>query len=170
MSSTFTFTSTATFTRTHAKKISYRVAADLKRMQRYYGKPSDKEIEDFETELIELITAGYLETITYGFKRNDNWISPTLCYTALSLVNPDNDDNPGQIPAHADVKGASFYSYLTPSSAWSHLSSSEQAIFEDSLPFKRGYATEPGVDGFLQPDLVYTAGGRGVQRKTLRSW
>ena len=48
MSSTYSDTGSQTFTRTHAKRISYRVATDLKRMQRLYGRPTDGAIEEFE--------------------------------------------------------------------------------------------------------------------------
>ncbi|RYE37335.1 MAG: hypothetical protein EOP48_28935, partial [Sphingobacteriales bacterium] len=78
MSFSFTYSQTQTFTATHAKHISSKVAADLKRVQRFYGVPSDSSINDYETELIELLKKGYLGTVTYGFKREDKWIEPTL--------------------------------------------------------------------------------------------
>lgn len=170
MSSTYTHTGSQTFTRAHAKRISYRVATDLKRMQRLYERPTDDWIEKYDEELVELMTAGYLETITYGYRRGNNWIEPTLRYTAFELADPGFGDDPGRIPPNANVKGASFYSYLTYSSGWDALSADQQAAFEGSLPFKRGGAPEPGIDGYLQQDLAYSAGGRGLQRETVRSW
>ena len=170
MSTTFTQTSTQTFTRAHAKKISYRVVTDLKRMQRLYGRPTDQEIVDYNEELIELLTAGYLGTITYGFRLNDKWKEPTLRYTAFELSDPGFGDDPGRVPRGADVNGATFYSYLSYSSAWSKLTSAEQATFKEDLRVQRASAPEPGVDGYLQRDLAYSAGGRGVQREMVRSW
>ena len=170
MSSTYTDTGSQTFTRLHAKKISYRVAADLKRIQRLYDVLTDQEIEDYDAELIELLTAGYLGTVTYGFRRNEKWIEPTLRYTAFELADPSFGDDPGRVPARADVSGATFYSYLTYSSAWDALSSSGRATFERSLPVKRVGAPEPSVDGYMQRDLAYSAGGRGVRREIVRSW
>ena len=170
MSSTYTRTATQTFTRAHAKRISYRIATDLKRMERLYGYPTDREIADYDGEVIELLTAGYLGTVAYGFRRNDRWIEPTLRYTAFELADPGFGDDPGRVPARAEVGGASFYSYLTYSSAWDALSPAEQAAFKQSLPVKRVGAAEPGVDGYLQRDLAYSAGGRGVQREMVRSW
>lgn len=170
MSSTYTDTGSQTFTRLHAKKISYRVATDLKRMQRLYDVLAAKEIEDYDGELIELLTAGYLGTVAYGFRRNDKWIEPTLRYTAFDLTDPGFGDDPGRVPAGADVRGATFYSYLTYSSAWNALSPSGRAAFEERLPVKRVGAPEPGVDGYVQQDLAYSAGGRGVRREIVRSW
>ena len=76
MSSTYTDTGTQTFARAHAKRISYRVATDLKRMQRLYGYPTDQNIVQYDVELVELLTAGFLERVTYGFRRGDVWIEP----------------------------------------------------------------------------------------------
>ena len=170
MSSSFTYTGTQTFTRAHAKRISFKVATDLKRMQRLYGQPTDPEIEEYELELIELVTAGYLRTVTYGYRRDDSWIEPTFRYTAFELADPGFGDDPGRVRARADISGASFYSYLTYSNAWDALSGAGQDAFKKSLPVKRGGAPEPGTDGYLQRDLSYSAGGRGLQRATVRSW
>jgi hypothetical protein len=98
MTSSFTFTDTASFTVTHARHMAAKVAADLKRMQRLYGAPSDLSIADFEAELIELMKASYLGTVTFGFRRDGAWIVPTLRYTAQDLSGAAaNDDDPGRI-------------------------------------------------------------------------
>ena len=64
-----TFTTTETFTVTHARHLASKVATDLKRIQRFYGEPSDKWINDYEDELVTLLKGGYVETVTYGFQR-----------------------------------------------------------------------------------------------------
>jgi hypothetical protein len=114
MSYSYSFTESMTFTVTHARHMAAKVATDLKRMQRFYGKPSDGSIADYETEATEMLRAGYLDTVTYGFKKDGKWIEPTLRYTARDLAGaPANDDDPGKIRPGADVGGASFYSYMT---------------------------------------------------------
>src|SRR4051812_43126141 len=114
MSYSYSYTESSTFTVTHARHMAAKVATDLKRMQRFYGHPSDTRIGQFEAEAIELIKAGYLGTVTYGFQRNGNWIEPTLRYTARDLAGASaNDDDPGRIRPGADVSGAVFKSYLT---------------------------------------------------------
>ena len=160
MSGSFSYTDSQTFTRTHSKRISFRVATDLKRMQRLYGSPTDQEIEHYELELIEFLTAGYLDTITYGFRRSDDWIEPTLQYTSFELEDPRFGDDPGRVRPNADISGASFYSYLTYSLAWSELSLTQKEVFKGTLPVSRLDAPEPGIDGYLEQDLAYSAGGR----------
>ena len=171
MSYSYTISETTTFTITHARHIAAKVATDLKRMQRFYGNPSDTRISDYETEVIALLKAGYLGTVAYGFRRNDNWIEPTLKYTAQDLINRSvSDDDPGRIRPGANIDGATFYTYLTYSSAWDSLSEAEKNAFEMSLPFQRTSAPEPGVSGYFSSDLVYSAGGRALNRESVRSY
>ena len=170
MSSTYSDTGSQTFTRAHAKRISYRIATDLKRLQRLYGRPTDGAIGEFELEVIELLTVGYLDRVTYGFRRGDDWIEPTLRYTAFELASPGFGDDPGRVRVGANVNGASFHSYLSHSDEWWAISASERDAFEETLPFRRRGEPESGIDGYLQQDRAYTAGGRGLQRATVRSW
>jgi len=171
MNYSFTFAETQTFTRTHAKHMAAKVATDLKRMQRLYGEPADSLIQDFETEAIELLKAGYLGEVTYGFRRNGYWIEPSLRYTARDLAGATaNDDDPGRIRAGADVEDANFGSFLIFTPAWDRLSPYERDDFEGHLPFRRTVDSEPGIDGYLSQDLTYSAGGRALDRATLRSW
>ena len=171
MSSSFTYTETATFTVTHARHMAAKVATDLKRLQRFYGYPSDTRIAQFETEAIELIKAGYLGTVTYGFQRNGNWVEPTLRYTARDLAGSSvNDDDPGRVRPGADVSGAVFKSYLTYSAAWHQLTSAAQEAFEATLPFSRNGTPEPGISGYLATDRTYSSGGRALDRSTVRSF
>lgn len=171
MSSSYTLTDVLTFTVTNAKHMAAKVATDLKRMQRYYDVPGDTKIAEFETELVALIKAGYLGTVTYGFKKDDKWIEPTLRYEAKDLYGMSGtDDDPGKVRPGLDVSGASFYSYLTYSSAWDELTSEEQAEFKRNLPWVRGGAPEPGINGYLTRDLTYSSGGRALNRSCVRSY
>jgi hypothetical protein len=166
----YTSTGVVTFTATHAKHLASKVATDLKRVQRFYGHPTDQEIDDYETELTLLIKDGYLETVTYGFRRGDLWIEPTLKYTARDLAGASSiDEDPGRIRPGADVGGAYFTSYLTYSSSWSLLSTAERNAYKDLLPVRRSGAPEPGVNGHMQVDRTYSAGGRALERMTVRS-
>ena len=69
-----TFTRTQTFTRSDAKYVVSKMAADLYRMQRLYGRPTDTEIENTILEVLELLYLGYLRDVHIGFKRNGNWV------------------------------------------------------------------------------------------------
>lgn len=171
MSISYTIAQTASFTVTHARHMAAKVAADLKRLQRFYGKPSNSQIADYEAEIIALLKGRYLLEVTYGFKRNGKWIEPALRYTARDLAGASaNDDDPGRVRPGANTTGASFYSFLKYNAAWSVLSAAEKDAFERGLPFQRGTASEPGVNGYLSADRIYSAGGRALDRSTVRSY
>ena len=171
MSYSYTISTTTSFTATHARHIAAKVATDLKRLQRFYGKPSDSDITDYETEIVQLLKKGYLDTVSYGYKRYGQWVEPTLFYTARDLAGARaNDDDPGKIRPGADISGASFYSYLTYSMSWYELSVDEKEAFKKCLPFQRTGAYEPGVNGYLSNDLTYSSGGRALDRASVRNY
>lgn len=171
MSSSYTYNDTVTFTLTHAKELASRVATDLKRMQRFYGQPSNSDIERYEAELIEYLKAGYLQEVCYGFKRGDNWIEPMLRYTAKDLAGLNTaSDDPGKIVPGANIDGASFYSFLVSNGAWSLLTPQQQQNFHDRLPFIRQGAPTPGISGYMVADKTYAAGGKALDRSTLKSF
>jgi len=167
--SSYTVTESQTFTITHARHMATKVAADLKRMQRFYGKPSDFKIEQFESEITQFLKRGLLGTVTYGFKRDGKWIEPTLKYTAKDLAGVSaNDDDPGRVRPGANTDGADFYTYMTYNAAWSNLSATEREQFEKELPFSRSGAPEPTVGGFLLQDKTYSSGGRALDRASVK--
>ena len=171
MSYSDTITETTTFTLTHAKHMAAKVATDLKRVQRLYGRPNDAEIADYETEVIELLKAGYLGTVTYGYRRGGDWIEPTLRFTARDLVGASaDDDDPGRIRPGANITNAAFGSYLTYSAVWGELSNSVWEHFQRTrLPFQRIGAPEPGNNGYWYWDRTYSSGGRALDRASVRS-
>ena len=169
MTYTTTHTETSTFTHTHAVHIAAKVATDLKRMQRFYGMPSDSDIADYKNEVIELMKTDCLGTVIYGFRRNKNWVEPTLRYTAQDLtVSASNDNDPGRVRPGAIVDGASFGSYLTYSENWHRLNGQQKNAILDLLPIKRTSAPAPGSSGNWVNDLNYSAGGRALHRSSLK--
>jgi hypothetical protein len=171
MSYSHTVTETTTFTITDARHMASKVSADLKRMQRFYGWPSDVQIADYEQEVVELLKAGYLRTITYGFQRGGNWIEPALRYTARDLAGAAaNDDDPGRVKPGADISGAIFYNFLTYSSLWLTLTDAQRDAFERRMPFRRTTGNEPGISGYLEADRSYSAGGRALDRTSVRNY
>lgn len=168
--SSFTSTESTTFTVTHARHMAAKVATDLKRMQRFYERPTDDHIANIETEVIELLKAGYFGTLTLGFKRNDQWIEPTLRYTALDLSGTEaTDDDPGRVRPGADTSEASFYNYHTYSSTWNALNQAQKDAFEARMPYQRTGAQEPTVNGYLETDKNYSAGGKALSRASVRN-
>lgn len=169
MSFSVTETESKTFTITHARRLASKVATDLKRMQRFYGYPSDSKIEKFEEEITQYLKHGYMEKVSYGFRKNGNWIEPTLIYRAIDIEHS-ADDDPGKFRPGRDVSGASFYSYLEYSSAWFDLSESEKEQFNNTLPLDRGTADTPGIDGYIEDDKTYSSGGKSLSRSSVRSY
>jgi len=169
MSYSYSSTESTTFTITHAKYIAAKVATDLKRIQRFYHQPSNGDIDDYEHEIVQLLKYGYLEKVTYGFKRGGNWIEPTLLYTAAQLGIAANDD-PGKVRPGKDISNSSFYSFLEYSSAWYALTETEKEEFKKPLSLKRGFANTPGISGYLEEDRTYSSGGKSLLRSSVRSY
>ena len=69
-----------------------------------------------------------------------------------------------------DISGASFYNYLTYSTAWDALPQSEKDAFKRRMPFYRTNATQPTVNGYLVNDKTYSAGGRALGRASVRAY
>ncbi len=166
---TYTLSETTTFTITHAKYIASKVHADLKRIQRFYNSPTDQEIAKYEAELSEILKAGYLKDVTYGFKKDSQWIEPTLIYTAKDLSNGAIDDDPGRIRSGMNVTGASFSSFLNYNDAWWKLSENQKSAFKLGLPIQRSTGSEPAINGYLEQDRSYSSGGKSLDRSTVRS-
>lgn len=165
-----TYTSTQSFTRTDAKYLASKVRADLTRMRRFYGSPTESRINEYEIEVIELLAEGYLGKVSYGFKRDGRWIEPSLHYRVSDLIASPANDDPGGLTASADISGASFYSFLEYSQKYLNLSTQEQERFENRLPFKRGTADEPGVDGYLVADRTYSSSGTSLARQSVKRY
>ena len=168
MTSSFTDTTTETFTATHAKRMASKVGTDLGRLRRLYPAyaPSEAYIEKLESEVIALLQSGYLGEVTYGFRKNDEWVL-ALKYHASANGDLVGDDDPGKIKRGKDLSGASFCSVLTYSPLFRALAEEGQRAYEARLPFQRTLGAEPGTgDGYWSQDLTYSAGGRSLQRST----
>jgi hypothetical protein len=167
MSTSYTLNQTETFTLVHAKHIAAKVAADLLRFTRFYRKPTIEQIDMYELELVALLKAGYLDRVTYGFKREGKWVE-ALRYHALPDGTLVSDDDPGKIRPGSDVPDESFGSYLVKSKQWDNLSQSDKEAFLATLPINRGGADEPVIEnGFWSHGQNYSAGGRGLGRSTI---
>lgn len=160
-------TGTYTQTRTHARYVAAKIAADLKRLQRLAGQgvPSDSAISNFEKEATQLLYDGYLGTVTYGFLRGGEWIA-ALQYSATSSGDI-SDQDPGGIGINEDVTGAVFSSFLTYSDKWWELSNEERRRYEESkLPFVRSIGGEP-AGRWSDFDNSYKSGDIAVDRRRL---
>lgn len=164
------YTTTDTFTITHARHIASKVATDLLRFQRFYKSPNNHWINLYEEELTILLKYDAVDTVIYGFKRNGLWTMASARYVALPGGSIRTDDDPGKIRPGFDVRSASFSSFLAYSSRWWDLSETARAQIKRELPFQRGIGSSSGLEaGHWAQDRNYSAGGRGLGRSTVRN-
>ncbi|MGZ4798552.1 MAG: HORMA-1 domain-containing protein [Acidimicrobiia bacterium] len=164
----YSFTTTATFTRTHAKHLAAKVIADLYQCSVLYDRPSPDSIDDYQTELIELLAHEYVERYEFGFKADDKRVL-TFRYKIGADGGMHGDGNAGGVYAKAIVAGASYYNMVTTSTKWGLLNPAQRTSFESGLPFQRPDGSLPADgDGYWQSDHGYNAGGVRVTRETFR--
>lgn len=167
MSESYSFTTTETFSFTHAKYIAAKVATDLSRFRRFYKEPTEELVLMYEQELTALLKEDYLDNVVYGFKRNGKWVE-ALRYHALDGGSLVGDDDPGKIRPGIDLADAHFTSYLIHNARWNNLSTSEKEKFNATLPFRREGSAEPQLEnGVWSTGHDYSAGGRGIKRSTI---
>jgi hypothetical protein len=163
----YSYTTTETFTRTHARYISSKIGADLRLLMRYYDRPTEAEIDDYMVELTELLAGGYVGSFEAGF-RKDGLRVVSLLYE-VRADGAISDDQAGGVYARADTSGASWFTFLTYSSEWADLTGTEQARIRDSLPVDRNPGSAPGDgEGYWESDRSYSAGGVGAARRGFR--
>ncbi len=170
MSSSYSYSETESFTVAHAKKLASKVAADLKRFQRFYnGEPSDVWIGCYERELVELLKRDAISEIVYGFKRDGRWTEAAVRYKALPGGTLNVDDDPGRVRPNLDVAGATFTSFRIVNENYGKLSDKELEAIVDAAGFSRVRGSSPPLEGgYWAEDLNYSAGGRGLGRSSVK--
>jgi len=158
-----------TFTRVHARRLAGRVTTDLRQSHLLYGSPSESMLEKYRTELEELLTGGYVSRYQFGFDRDDQTV-----WSLRYVVGPDGSltgtGTGGGVPAGRNVRGATFFNFLTFSNSWSAKSESARQAIEQTLPFIRTAGTLPSeAGGYWTSDRTYTAGGVAIERSVFRS-
>jgi len=169
MSVTFTRSGIETFTVLHARYLASKVATDLQRFQRFYGSPSDLHINSYEAELVHLLSEDVVETVVYGFKRQERWTEAAVRYRAVPGGVLVTNDDPGKIRPGIDITGAHFASFLEYNAKWWAHSTTKRESIRAQLPFVRGSGDVPSLErGYWTDDLTYTAGGRSLGRSSVR--
>lgn len=157
-----------TFSRTHARRLAGRVTTDLRQSHILYSRPTESRLEEYRTELEELLTDGYVDRYQFGFKRNEE-----VVWSLRYVVGPDGSMTgtgiAGGVPVGEDITGATFFNFLTFSDRWFRLSSAGREAVEEKLPFIRTDGTLPSdEDGYWASDRVYSAGGVALERTVFR--
>ena len=167
---TQTYTTSETFTLTHAKYLASKVAADLLQMQMFYGSPTNEKINQYISELTTLLVHGYLDSVDYGFRKDNKWVVQTN-YSVKNGSISTTDDRSGSIYPGADVSGATWGSYLRKSSKYYLQGQTEKDRIETLMPFSRGDQDEPGFQpGRFVSDKYYYNGGVGLERKVFQPY
>ena len=163
---TNSYTITETWSRTHARHVGGKVIADLRGLAQEYGSPSERELEGYLQELVELLTGSYIKEVSYGFERNGVPIV-ALKYTADMNGTLTADDRSGRIPRGVDITGAVFFTFLSYSSKWWALTPEQRERIKAGLIVKRSVGTNPcsGLFGWTS-DKTYSSAGNGMQRST----
>lgn len=162
---TYTVTESKTVAVTEAFHLAAKIATDLMRMQRFYGKPADRDVEDYQKEAIALLAGDYLDQIVYGFLPSHSlaW-RLALKYRAREggLLVP--DDDPGKVRPGADINGCHFASFLMGNHRWMKLSlgEREQVYRQAGVSFRREEGEEPSAE--WKYDKTYSADCRGIIR------
>jgi hypothetical protein len=161
------FTTTTTFTRTNARYLASKIAADLRQLRSFYGRPSEQKIEDLYEELVEMLAGGYVATFEAGFRTNDKRVVSER-YTITAGGSAD-DERAGGVYARADISGASWFTFMTYSEAWWQLTETERQKIRDSVPIDRTPGSEPtDGDGYWESGRNYENGGMSVSRRGFR--
>ena len=166
----YSFTTTSTFTRTHAKHLAAKVIADLYQCHVLYDRPSIDDIDDYQAELIEMLANEYVDSYEFGFKKDDKRVL-TWRYSVGADGGLHGDSDAGGIYAKAAVANARYFNFMSYSNAWWALTGTERASFKGTLPIQRTNGSLPDDgDGYWQVDHGYSAGGVRVERRTFRPW
>ncbi|MFB7475914.1 hypothetical protein [Kitasatospora sp. NPDC056184] len=163
MTGSYSRSASGTFTITDARYVGGRVGADLRLLYNLYGKPALDSIEDYAEEVAILLNRGFLDTVDYGFRdaATNTW-KLRLRYKA-TVGGELTDSRPGSFPDPVDVTGYGFYSFLTYSSAFWLLTSSDKAGL--NLPFSRTTGTAPSaLAGATTAGHGFARNGTGVAR------
>ncbi len=166
MASSFTYT--MTFTKTQARYLASKVAADLRQLLLICGSPPEAKIDAYIKELTVLLPGGYVDSIDYGFVSDGAWVV-ALRYTVSPSGTLVADERAGRVPTNVNVQNGSWRSYLRYSQEWQRLTPQERAEIEETLPFQREEAPEPGSSGGTWVrDKAYSMDGKGVHREAFR--
>jgi len=166
-----TLSESTTFTITHARHITARIAADLSRLTSFYPTElSENRIKQFQEEATEYLRAGYLESVTFGFRKtvtdyfdnsHEEWVL-ALKYVVRDGELSGGSESPGGIRPGINIGNAGFKSYLIQNDNFFNLSLEQRNAFKRGLPIQRTGSDEP--KGAWSQDRAYGQGSRHVNR------
>ena len=170
MTTSYSYTTSETFTRTHARRLAAKVAADMHQCQRLYGHLTDAEIEDYQEELTTLLHGRYVKSYEFGFKTKDDRRVVSWFYTVGPAGDLEGGRSGGLFPS-ADISDAVVFNFLSYNSEWSALSDKERDKIKASYSVQRVEGSPPkDGKGHWDSSRHYASGGVAVTRKEFRPW
>src|SRR5438309_118160 len=110
---TTSYTTSTTFTRTHAAYLASKVGTDLYQCHRRYGRPSQAQVDDYIAELEELLAGGYVAGYEFGFLAPGRRRVLSWSYTVTSAgISGGADDRAGGVYLAADVAAADWFNFM----------------------------------------------------------
>lgn len=166
----YSYTTTETFTLTHARRLAAKVAADMHQCQRFYGLPTDEQIENYQQELTVLLHGGYVKSYEFGFKTRDDRRVVAWYYTVGPAGDLEGGRSGGLYPS-AEIADAVTFNFLSYSDAWFALSGTEKANIKAKHSVRRSDGVPPqDGNGYWDSSRHYASGGVAVTRKEFRPW
>ncbi len=167
---TSSYSTSQTFTLTHAKHLASKVVSDMYQCRNFYGEPSEAQIVNYQEELIVMLAGGYVKEYEFGFKKNDQRIiSWQYRVNASGDLVGGTDDRSGGIYARANVAGAIHFNFMSYTPAWFALTASEKSTIKAKHPVSRSTGDLPGDgSGYWHTDRTYSSAGVAIERKTFR--
>jgi hypothetical protein len=165
----YSTTRSESFTITHARHLSSKVAADLQICSRYYGNPSSDVIDDYSEELAQMLRFGYVSRYEFGYKKDEKRV---VCWTyeVNSSGGITSDDRSGKLHSTADIAGAVFYNFMWYTPKWVALPESEKSSFKKGLPISRSSGSPPadGSGYWTSEEKSYSSQNVGLSRKSFK--
>lgn len=167
---TTSYSTSETFTLTHARHLASKVVADMYQCHRFYGEPSESMIPRYQDELIVMLAGRYVKDYEFGFKHNgQRVVSWQYRVTASGDLVGGSDDRSGGIYARASVAGAVFFNFMNYTSAWYALTEAQQASVKAQHPVSRSTGTLPDDGaGYWETERRYSSGGVEIARRSFR--
>jgi len=170
MTASYSYTTSETFTLTHAWRLAAKVAADMHQCQQLYGHLTDTEIHDYQEELTVLLHGGYVKLYEFGFRTKDGRRVVSWFYTVGPSGDLEGGRSGGLFPS-ANIFDAIMFNFLSYSSEWSALSTRERGQIKASYSVRRNEGSPPqDGNGYWDSSRHYTSGGVAVTRKEFRPW
>lgn len=166
----YSYTTSESFTRTHARRLAAKVAADMHQCQLRYGHLTDTEIENFQQELEVLLLDGYVKSYEFGFQDSNGRRVLSWFYTPGPAGDLEGGRS-GGLYLQADVSNAEMFNFLSYSAAWTALSTDAKARVDAAHPITRTTGSPPqDGNGHWVDSRTYVSGGVAINRKEFQPW